>query len=112
MWTTDTHWFDVALMTGLLALGSIMFGRFEEHKPRWRRLLKAGLGVVLIVSVSAFAGRAWAFALILLIGAVVVVIHGWWLPRNGVNGWTAEPRGRYYALLGLDSTGRPRDRSD
>jgi hypothetical protein len=27
---------------------------------------------------------------------------------QGVNGWTAEPRDRYYALVGLDPTGKPR----
>ena len=32
----------------------------------------------------------------------------WWLPRRGVNGWTAEPRDRYYALLGLDANGKQR----
>jgi hypothetical protein len=41
----------------------------------------------------------------------VIVIHAWWLPQRGVNGWTAEPRERYYALLGLDATGKPRDRA-
>ena len=38
-------------------------------------------------------------------------LHGWWLPRKGVNGWTAEPRDRYYELLGLDAAGKPRPRA-
>jgi hypothetical protein len=29
-----------------------------------------------------------------------VVIHVWWLPKNGVNGWTGEPKERYYELIG------------
>lgn len=29
--------------------------------------------------------------------------------RHGVNGWTAEPRDRYYQLVGLDPSGKPRD---
>jgi hypothetical protein len=33
MWRTDTYWFDVAVVLGLLTLGTILFGRFEEHKP-------------------------------------------------------------------------------
>jgi len=32
-----------------------------------------------------------------------LAVHGWWVPRHGVNGWTDEPRGRYYERLGLDS---------
>jgi hypothetical protein len=50
----------------------------------------------------------WMYALLAASSVGVLVIHGWWLPRNGVNGWTAEPRDRYYELLGLDPTGKPR----
>jgi hypothetical protein len=42
MWSVDTPWFDVAVVSTAIAVGSILFGRFEEHKPRWRRLLKFG----------------------------------------------------------------------
>ena len=38
----------------------------------------------------------------MLIGFVLIV-HAWWLPRNGVNGWTGEPKARYYALRGWRS---------
>jgi hypothetical protein len=31
---------------------------------------------------------------------IVAVIHGWWLPKHGVNGFTGEPRDKYYALRG------------
>jgi hypothetical protein len=30
----------------------------------------------------------------------VIYVHAIWLPRNGVNGLTAEPRDKYYALRG------------
>ena len=109
MWTTDTHWFDLALVASLIALGSILFGRFEEHKPRWRRVLKAVLGTALVMGVTVGAGRVWGMLLVVLILAAVAVIHAWWLPRHGVNGWTAEPRERYHELLGVN---RPADRPE
>ena len=28
------------------------------------------------------------------------MIHGWWLPRQGINGFTGEPKEKYYALRG------------
>lgn len=112
MWQTDTYWFDVAIATSGLMLGHLYFGRFEEHRPYWRRLGKSLLGVALIVGTTAFAGRSWTYVLLGIIGVGVVVIHGWWLPRNGVNGLTAEPRDRYYKLMGLDPSGKPRDRAD
>jgi hypothetical protein len=111
MWQTDTYWFDVAIATGGLMLGHLFFGRFVEHTPRWRRLLKALLTVALIVGTTALAGRFWTYVLIGAIAVGILVVHGWWLPRNGVNGWTAEPRDRYYALMGLDPSGKPRDRA-
>jgi hypothetical protein len=108
MWRTDTYWFDVAIATSILMVGHLYFGRFEEHRPRWRRLLKSLIFVALFVGTTAWAGRMWMYALLAASSVGVLVIHGWWLPRNGVNGWTAEPRDRYYELLGLDPTGKPR----
>jgi len=39
MWSTETVWFDLAVVFGIFAFGSILFGRFEEHKPRLRRVI-------------------------------------------------------------------------
>jgi hypothetical protein len=41
----------------------------------------------------------------LMLGGILVV-HGWLLPKKGVNGWTMEPRDQYYRIMGLDSSGR------
>jgi hypothetical protein len=71
-------------------------------------LVKSLIGVAMVVGTTALAGRPWTYALIAALAVGVVVVHGWWLPRNGVNGWTAEPRERYYELIGLDPTGKPR----
>jgi len=91
-------------------LGHIYFGRFADHKPRWRLLVKSLLGIAIVVAITAFAGRGWMYVLLGAIGVGLVVVHGWWLPRNGVNGLTAEPRERYYELIGLDPSGKPRKR--
>jgi predicted MFS family arabinose efflux permease len=100
MWTTDTLWFDVAVVMTIFAVGSILFGRFEEHKPRWRRVLKVALVVTIVVALSTTIGRRWAYGILAvpLLGALWV--HAYWLPKNGVNGWTAEPRDKYLALIG------------
>ncbi|HEU4995840.1 MAG TPA: hypothetical protein VFT29_13530 [Gemmatimonadaceae bacterium] len=108
MWSTDTYWFDAAVAATLLMLGNIFFGRFVEYQSRWRRVFKAAIGIALIVGTSALFGRAWAWVVIGVIIVAVLVVHGWWLPRKGVNGWTAEPRERYYELLGLGPDGKGR----
>jgi len=106
MWRTHTYWFDIASATTLLMLGHIFFGHFSLHQSRWLRLLKALVGIALLLGTSAWFGRPWSWVLIGIIVVAILVVHGWWLPRHGVNGWTGEPRRRYYELLGLDSRGR------
>jgi len=110
MWSTDTVWFDVALVATLLAFGNALLGRFAEHEPRWRRALKIVVGLVLFVGISSAAGRGGVYAAFGLTLAAILAVHAWWLPKHGVNGWTAEPRERYYELLGVPldpATGRP-----
>ena len=111
MWRTDTHWFDVSVVMTFLMLGQLYLGRFSEYQPRWRRLLKSAVGLALLVGLSAWAGRGWMYALLGVMLGAVVVVHGWMLPRKGVNGWTMEPRERYYQIMGLDSLGRPVERT-
>jgi hypothetical protein len=93
-------WIDVAVMASLFAIGNILFGHFEECTPKWRRVLKFFLMTGLIALISSTAGRVWSIALVGTLLGVVVVIHGWWLPKQGINGLTAEPREKYYALRG------------
>ncbi len=100
MWDTESLWFDVAIVMGIFAVGSILFGHFEEHKPKWRRLLKVVIVLTLVLTLSATVGRAVAFSVLALPLLAAVVIHAWWLPKNGVNGWTGEPKDRYYELIG------------
>lgn len=99
MWSIDTRWFDVALIMSIFAVGNVLFGRFEEHKSRSRRLLKVAIILGVALAVAEIWGRSVEFAVlaILLIGAGYV--HAWWLPKHGVNGWTGEPRDKYLALV-------------
>jgi hypothetical protein len=92
-------WFEVAVVATLLAIRGVLFGRFEEHKPRGLRLLMILFLMVLVVTVSSLAGRAWAFAALGLAVAFGAYMHAWWLPKHGVDGWTAEPRDKYLQLM-------------
>ena len=100
MWDTDVLWFDAAIVLAIVAVGNILFGHFEEHKPKWRRVLKVGLVVGIVLTLSATVGRAWAYGVLSLPLLAALYIHTWWLPKNGVHGWTGEPKDRYYELIG------------
>ena len=99
MWRTDTLWFDIAMVMTTFAIGSILFGRFEEHKPRWRRLLKVAIVLGVIVALSATIGRVWAYGVLMLPLAIAAWVHLYWLPKHGINGWTGEPRDKYLELV-------------
>lgn len=101
MVTTSSMWMEVAVVATIFAVGNILFGHWEAQTPKWRRLLKFVLFVGLTLAISAWLGRRWAFAFLGLLGLMVVIIHAWWLPRrHGINGWTGEPKEKYYALRG------------
>lgn len=100
MWDTNSLWFDVAIVMTLFAFGSILFGHFNEHKPKWRRLLKVVIVLTVILTVSATVGRAWAFGLMALLLSAALFVHFWWLSKHGINGWTGEPKEKFYELIG------------
>jgi hypothetical protein len=108
MWNTQTAWFDVAVVMSIFAVGNILFGHFEEHKPKVLRLLKVILIVGLTALLSYLELRWVAYGLIGVLGLGAAYIHIWWLPRHGINGWTGEPKERYYELLGISPKGQNR----
>ena len=93
-------WFEFAVIALLFAVGNVLFGHFEEGTPRWRRLLKMALVMTVGVAISSSLGRGWFWAFLGALALPALVIHAWWLPRQGINGWTGEPRDKYYALRG------------
>lgn len=99
MWRTDSLWVDVAVVMSMFALGSILFGRFEEHKSRGRRVLKVLIVLAVTLGLSVTVGRAWAYGLLGIPLAGAAWVHLVWLPRHGINGWTGEPRDKYLELM-------------
>ena len=94
-------WMEVAVVAIIFAVGNILMGHWEAQTPKWRRLLKFALVLAVTVALSAWLGRAWAFGFLGLMAFTALVIHAWWLPyRYGINGWTGEPKEKYYALRG------------
>lgn len=93
-------WFEVALITTIFAVGNILFGHFEEGTPKWRRVLKLVLFIVLTILITTTVGRLWFYVMLACFTVAVLIIHGWWLPKQGINGLTAEPKEKYYELRG------------
>src|SRR5262245_52393298 len=96
----ESLWFEVAVVSSIFAFGNIFFGHFEEGTPLWRKVLKLVLFIAVVTVLSAFLGRAWGFGFLGLALLAVVYVHAVWLPGKGINGWTGEPKDKYYRLRG------------
>lgn len=100
MWKTETIWFEIAVVTIFFLIGHIYLGHFEERSPKGRKLLKYLVTLVVIVSLSVFFGRIVALTVLGLSLIPVVYVHGILLPKKGINGWTGEPKSKYYEFRG------------
>lgn len=69
-------------------------------KLKAKKVLKHLSTLVLVVTLSALFGGRVAPTVYGLLLLPVLYIHLLDLPRKGVNGWTAEPKARYYELRG------------
>jgi hypothetical protein len=91
---------DVAAIAVFLTLGNIFFRHFEPRKPLWRRLLKSSAILIVTALISYYFGRIGVVVAFGIAAIPLIYVHAFWLPRHGVNGWTGEPRDKYYALRG------------
>ena len=64
MWTTESLWFEIAIVSMIYAFGNILMGQFEERTPKIRRVGKYILTLLIICGVSVFFGRSVAMALL------------------------------------------------
>jgi hypothetical protein len=102
MWTTESLWFEIALVSIIFALGNILMGHFEEHTPKIRRVLKYIMTIVIVCGISVLFNRMAAVIFLAIFIFPVLYIHGYYLPKKGINGWTGEPKEKYYKLRGWD----------
>ena len=103
MWETESLWFEIAIVSILYALGNILMGHFEERTPKIRRVGKYVLTLLIICGTSVLFGRTVSMTLLLSLLMPVLYIHVYYLPRKkGINGWTGEPKGKYYEFRKWD----------
>ena len=98
----DTIWFEIAIVSMIYAVGNIFFGHFEEQTPKVRRVGKYIFTLIIIVGLSTYFGRTVAMITLGFSLIPVIYIHGIALPKKGINGWTGEPKEKYYKLRGWD----------
>jgi hypothetical protein len=103
MWTTNSLWFEIAIVSIIFATGNMLMGHFEEQTPKLRRVGKYILVMLLICGVSVYFGRTAAMILLAASFLPILYVHGYYLPKKkGINGWTGEPKSKYYEFRNWD----------
>jgi len=97
MWTTESLWFEIAIVSIVYALGNILMGHFEEQTPKILRVGKYVLTLIIVCCLSIYLGREVAFIFLSIFIVPLIYVHGYYLPKKkGINGWTGEPKSKYY----------------
>ncbi len=97
MWATESLWFEIAIVSIISALGNILMGHFEERTPKIIRMGKYLLTLLLICGISFYLGRTLALGILACFIVPVLYVHAYYLPKKkGINGWTGEPKSKYY----------------
>jgi len=97
MWTTESLWFEVSIVSIIYALGNILMGHFEEQTPKLRRVGKYLLTLIIVCGISVYLGRIVSMIFLSCFIFPLIYVHGYYLPKKkGINGWTGEPKSKYY----------------
>ncbi len=97
MWATGSLWLEIAMVSSVYAIGHILMGQFEEQTPKIRRIGKYLLTLVIVCGISVYFGRTVAMSALGIFLLPVLSVHAYYLPKKkGINGWTGEPKSKYY----------------
>ena len=102
MWNNQSLWFEVSIVSSIIALGHILLGHFEERTSRLRKLSKYAGFMFIVLTISALFGRIYALWFLVIGFMPVLYIHLILLPKNGINGWTGKPKAKYYEFRKWD----------
>ena len=77
----------------------LAFNNFEKHLPVTRRVLKLVLVVGILAIIGMLFGRYvfWGFISLMTMGQIY--LHGWYFPKQGINGLNAEPYDKYLEVI-------------
>ncbi len=97
MWSTESLWFEIAIVSIIFAIGNIVMGHFEEQTQKIRRVGKYLLMLLIICGLSNAFGRSVSMIVLGVFFLLMLYVHMYYLPRKkGINGWTGEPKSKYY----------------
>lgn len=105
MWDTSSLWVETFVVTLFYLLGNVFLGHFDERNPiviqtKLKKLLKYVITLIIVLLISTYFNRSIAFVVLGLTIVPVLYIHCIVLPKKGINGFTGEPKSKYYEFRG------------
>ena len=77
----------------------LVFNNFEKHLPLKRRVVKLLVVVGILAVLGVLFGRYVFWGIITLMTLGQIYLHGWYFPKHGINGLTAEPHDKYLEVI-------------
>ncbi|MCQ3937726.1 MAG: hypothetical protein DPW18_11860 [Chloroflexi bacterium] len=77
----------------------VVFNNFEKHLPIKRRVIKLFVVVGILALIGILFSRYAFWGVIALMTLGQVYLHGWYFPKHGINGLTAEPHDKYLKII-------------
>ena len=77
----------------------LAFNNFERHLPVKRRITKLFVVVGVLAVLGILFGRYVFWGIITLMTMGQIYLHGWYFPKHGINGLTAEPHDKYLEVI-------------
>lgn len=77
----------------------LAFNNFERHLPIKRRIKKLLVVVGVLAVLGILFGRYVFWGIITLMTMGQIYLHGWYFPKHGINGLTAEPHDKYLEVI-------------
>lgn len=77
----------------------LAFNNFEKHLPIKRRITKLFVVVGVLAVLGILFGRYVFWGVITLMTMGQIYLHGWYFPKHGINGLTAEPHDKYLEVI-------------
>lgn len=90
-------WFDLCILYLGWLIGNMVFYKFEMHVPIWKRLFKIVAMSSVLIFIHTHLGREWFYGVLVVMLLGIIFLHGYLLPKKGINGLTAEPYEKYLA---------------
>jgi hypothetical protein len=91
---------EVLVVLGVASVAYfLMFNNFEKHLPFGRRIIKLFVLTGILTVIGLLFGRYAFWGIITLMTMGQIYLHGWYFPKQGINGLTAEPHDKYLEVI-------------